>query len=93
MSQTIDLEPLAADIVAGADFELSGWLGGNAEQGDHAFVTASFLDAGGKLLATHRIGPVLPADRDGATGLRFRRADRPSTTSRHARSLTRPSCA
>ena len=61
------------EIDAGeVDANLSAYLGGFADQTDHASVTAFFLDAGGATLGSFRIGPVTAAQRGNVTGLLFR---------------------
>ena len=63
----------ADDIDAGGvTANLSGHLGGFADQGDDASVGATFLDAGGAKLAGFKIGPATPAQRGNATGLLYR---------------------
>lgn len=69
LRQTIPLGPLR-DRPLG--FTLSGWLGGFADQGDEATVTARFLDGDRKELSSAVIGPVTLRDRKGRTGLHRR---------------------
>ncbi|MEM7305344.1 MAG: alkaline phosphatase family protein [Planctomycetota bacterium] len=74
MEQEIDLRPLAAELSGGVEYELSGWLGGFADQADACRLTARFLDAGGEELAHAELAPVTAEDRDGATGFVHRSA-------------------
>ena len=55
-------------------YELSGWLGGWAAQGDNALLYVSFLDAQDNEIGHAVLGPVLPAERADQTGL-FLRTD------------------
>ncbi len=59
----------------GVTANLSGHLGGFADQSDDASVSATFLDAGGARLDSFRIGPVTAAQRGNATGLLYRSND------------------
>lgn len=69
-TQTINLSGGATQIDAGGvTFTLSGYLGGFQTQNDNAVLTVTFLDGGGNTLGTATLGPVLSADRGGATGL------------------------
>lgn len=70
MSQLIVLTDLQADIDLGhVNYELSGHLGGFAEQNDNARLLITFQDALQSDLATDSIGPVMAAERAIATGL------------------------
>jgi hypothetical protein len=72
-TQSIQVAAAARAIDAGnATYVLSGWLGGYAEQGDYAMVTAEFFSADGTKLDEATIGPVTAADRQNKTGLFFR---------------------
>jgi len=73
IEQSIDLDPLAAPIDAGAEYALSAWLGGYQDQADAAAVTVDFLSAGGDSLASVSVGPVSPVERGDATGFVRRR--------------------
>ena len=69
-TQTIDVSGGATTIDAGGvSFTLSGFIGGYLTQNDNAALTASFRGAGNNQLGTASLGPVLSADRGGATGL------------------------
>ncbi|UCD76223.1 MAG: alkaline phosphatase family protein [Phycisphaerales bacterium] len=92
MSQTIGLDALAEPINRGTiAFELSGYLGGFADQRDFATLTAIFLDERGGELARSSIGPVTLDDRrealDGEvndlTGLLRRSVKRPVPPGAH----------
>jgi len=73
ISQTIDVSSAASQIDAGTlPFTLSGWLGGWNGQDDNALLRATFKDAAGATLGTSSVGPVLSADRNGATALVFK---------------------
>ncbi len=75
IAQTNDVRALSKDIDARrVRFQLSGWLGGFADQGDHAELTATFLDAGGKILGKPGLAPVRPEDRNKKTALLYREA-------------------
>lgn len=68
--QTVSLGSFASGIATGSvGYSLSGWLGGWLSQDDNATLTARFFAADDTLLASTAIGPVTPADRNGATGL------------------------
>lgn len=69
--QTIDLGSLAGQPL---HYELSGYLGGWAEQGDNALLYVSFLDVAGNEIGHASLGPVTPADRGNQTGLFLRTA-------------------
>ena len=70
MTQTIDLSSYASAIDAGTEpYTLDGWLGGYDGQDDNTVVQATFLNASGGTLGTASIGPVVTADRNGATEL------------------------
>jgi hypothetical protein len=77
ITQTIDLGPLARALRAGADYELSGWLGGYAAQDDRCLVTATFYAADGRILARGVLAPVRASDRGGRTGFVERRGGGP----------------
>jgi hypothetical protein len=64
--QSIELGALAGQPL---HYELTGWLGGWAEQGDNALLYVSFLDTAGNEIGNASIGPVMPADRNNQTGL------------------------
>ncbi|MCE4553536.1 PEP-CTERM sorting domain-containing protein [Roseateles cellulosilyticus] len=85
--QTIALGSLAGQPL---HYELSGYLGGWAEQGDNALLYVSFLDADGNEIDHASIGPVTPADRGNQTGLFLRTASGalPSQTSQLMFSLS-----
>jgi len=68
ISQTIDLTPLAKTIRAGADCELSAWLGGYLAEEDSASLSATFYDKSGQALDHYGVGPVTPAERGKAAG-------------------------
>lgn len=69
--QTIELGALAGQPLR---YELSGYLGGWAAQGDNALLYVSFLDAADNEIGHAALGPVLPADRGNQTGLFFQSA-------------------
>lgn len=69
--QTASLDGLAGQAL---HYELSGWLGGWAAQGDNALLYVSFVDAQGNELGHADLGPVTPGDRGNQTGLFLRRA-------------------
>ena len=71
-TQTDSLSAYAGVIAAGATYTLQGWLGGFADQTDHATLTVTWENAGGTALGTAVIGPVTPAARHDATGLLHR---------------------
>lgn len=64
--QTIELGALVGQPL---HYDLSGWLGGWAEQGDNALLYVSFLDTQANEIGHAVIGPVGPADRGNQTGL------------------------
>lgn len=75
IAQTIDVRALSKDIDARrVRFQLSGWLGGFADQSDHAELTATFLNAGGQVLGKAGLAPVRPEDRNKKTALLYREA-------------------
>lgn len=77
-TQTANVADFAAQIDGGRiAFELAGFLGGYASQGDNAKLTAIFLNAGGAELGLASIGPVTTAERASETGLLFRSTDGP----------------
>lgn len=67
--QTLSLGGLAGQAL---HYDLSGYLGGWADQGDNALLYVSFLDAQSNEIGHASIGPVLPADRGNQTGLFLR---------------------
>ncbi|MDR7268126.1 uncharacterized protein (TIGR03382 family) [Pelomonas saccharophila] len=69
--QTLDLGALAGQSL---HYELSGYLGGWAAQGDNALLYVSFLDAQDNEIGHAAIGPVTPAERGNQTGLFLRTA-------------------
>ncbi|MFG6461685.1 hypothetical protein ACG04Q_08895 [Roseateles sp. DXS20W] len=69
--QTIALGALAGQSL---HYDLSGYLGGWAAQGDNALLYVSFLDTLGNEIGSASIGPVTPADRNNQTGLFLRTA-------------------
>lgn len=69
--QTLSLGALAGQSL---HYDLSGYLGGWAAQGDNALLYVSFLDGQGNEIGNASIGPVLPADRGNQTGLFLRTA-------------------
>jgi len=74
-TQTIDLTTGAASIDTGSvTYELSGYLGGYANQADNAVLTATFKGTGGATLGTATIGPVTAANRNNVTALLQRNA-------------------
>lgn len=69
-SQLIDLSAYAGAINSGkTQFDLAGWLGGYASQGDYAVLSATFLDAAGHTLGSASLVPVGAAERHNQTGL------------------------
>lgn len=64
--QVLDLE---TQITQPLSYQLSGWLGGWAAQGDNALLYVSFLDSLDAEIGHAVIGPVGPAERNNATGL------------------------
>lgn len=77
--QTVALGALTGQTL---HYELSGYLGGWAAQGDNALLYVSFLDAQDNEIGHAVIGPVTPADRGNQTGLYLRTAtgDLPGNT-------------
>ena len=69
--QTVSLGALAGQSL---HYDLSGYLGGWAAQGDNALLYVSFLDGVGNEIGSASIGPVTPADRGNQTGLFLRTA-------------------
>ncbi len=68
--QRIDLQAYAATIATGtAPYTLSAYLGGFADQQDHAQVDAQFLGAGDAVLGTATLTPVTAAERSNTTNL------------------------
>lgn len=69
-SQKIDVAPGGPLFATGTiKFTLSAYLGGWSDQNDNAKLTIQFLSATGQTLGTASVGPVLSADRNGATEL------------------------
>jgi hypothetical protein len=67
-TQTIGIADLASQVdVSSVTYNLSGWLGGYANQDDNMKLVATFENASGRSLATAQIGPVLAADRANTT--------------------------
>lgn len=83
--QAAGFQTLALGALAGQPlhYELSGWLGGWAAQGDNALLYVSFLDAQDNEIGHALIGPLTPADRGNQTGLFLRTAsgELPASTS------------
>lgn len=50
-------------------FTMTGYLGGFADEEDHAVVAVIYKDAQGEILSSATIGPVTAADRNNRTGL------------------------
>lgn len=69
--QTVSLGALAGQALR---YDLTGYLGGWASQGDNALLYVSFLDVTGNEIGSASIGPVTPADRGNQTGLFLRTA-------------------
>ncbi|MFB3826297.1 MAG: BACON domain-containing protein [Bryobacteraceae bacterium] len=75
ITQTIDISGQAAAIDAGTlPYTLSGYVGGWDGQDDNAVLKANFKSAAGATLASAQVGPVLSAERKGATGMWLRSA-------------------
>jgi hypothetical protein len=73
LTQTISLAPYSAAIDSGkVAFGLQGYLGGYGGQDDNATLSVAFLGAGGTSVGSATVGPVLSADRSGATGMLLR---------------------
>lgn len=73
MTQTDDVSAVAALIDSNiVSYDLSGWLGGYAEQNDNAVLSIQFLGMTGNVLGTATIGPVLAVDRNRTSELLFR---------------------
>ena len=69
ISQTVNLSTAATKIDTGTTpYTLSGLLGGYLLDPSAASVQVTFLSAGGAVLGTGSIGPVIPLDRLGVTG-------------------------
>jgi hypothetical protein len=68
-SWTVDLNPLAKEIASGAQYDLSGWLGGYYNQDDAIRVTVQFFNGASQPVGSDSIGPVLAAERANLTGL------------------------
>lgn len=75
-AQAAGFQTLALGELAGQPlrYDLRGYLGGWAAQGDNALLYVSFLDGAGNEIGHADIGPVLPADRGEQTGLFLRTA-------------------
>lgn len=74
-TQTIDISAGATQIDArSVTYDLRGFLGGYASQGDNIALTAEFVNGSNSSLGTARIGPVTPAQRGNATALLSRAA-------------------
>lgn len=74
--QKIDITSVASSIDLGSTrYELSGFLGGFSSQGDHAVLTANFLDDQNAPLGFAAIGSVTNIDRNNITGLLERSTD------------------
>lgn len=72
-SQTVDVSALTASFAFGTTaFDLRGYLGGWASQGDNAQLMVSFIDAAKSDIGFVTLGPVTPSDRGNKTGLLFR---------------------
>ncbi|MBS2537471.1 hypothetical protein KGQ20_32425 [Catenulispora sp. NF23] len=70
LAQTVDVSAAASAIDAGGvPFDMSGWLGGYADQNDRVGMTATFLDGSGASLGTSAIAPVTNTDRGNTTEL------------------------
>ncbi|WP_394850821.1 hypothetical protein LZC95_25610 [Pendulispora brunnea] len=73
LTQTINVSAAAAQIDGGAvTYDLSGWLGGYANETSWTVVTISFNGANGASLGTGTIGPVSASDRGNTTALQER---------------------
>lgn len=74
--QRIDITSVASTIDLGSTrYELSGFLGGFKDQGDHAVLTANFLNDQDAPLGFAAIGSVTNGDRQNITGLLERSTD------------------
>lgn len=74
--QLINISSVASSIDLGSTrYELSGFLGGFSSQGDHAVLTATFLNDLNAPIGIGSIGPVLNGDRNNVTGLLERSTD------------------
>ncbi len=73
-SITLATTDLAAIDAGRAGYNLSGYLGGFANQDDNTILSAAFRSGSGALLASSSVGPVLAADRNQISGLLFRSA-------------------
>jgi hypothetical protein len=74
-SRSLTWPLIAAAINTGqVHFELSGYLGGKADDTDTAVFYLEAFDSTANLLYTTAIGPVTAADRGNQTGLLFRQA-------------------
>lgn len=68
--QVINVSSISSSIDSGTTrYYLSGFLGGFSSQGDHAILTATFLNDQNAPIGIGSIGPVLNADRNNITGL------------------------
>ncbi|MEN8126418.1 MAG: FecR family protein [Planctomycetota bacterium] len=69
VSQAVDVSDLFYDVDQGVvQYELSGWLGGYADQDNPIELKLKFMSAGGEILGQSQIGPVSPAERNNLTG-------------------------
>ncbi len=69
ISQVIDVSTLFYYVdQRKVRYDLSGWLGGLAEQDNPMEIKLKFMDANGNLLGKSQIGPVKPIDRNNKTG-------------------------
>jgi Phosphoesterase family/Putative Ig domain len=72
-TQTISIGDLASEIDASKiTYNVSGWLGGYANQDDNMKLVATFRSSSGGSLGTAQIGPVLAAERNNETGFLLR---------------------
>jgi hypothetical protein len=70
LTQELDVTTLAGKIDTGRlVYELSAYLGGYANQEDHAVLAVTFLGGEGMKLGEAQVGPVTAKERKGATGL------------------------
>lgn len=73
--QTIDVSDAGPALDGGrVTYTLSAWLGGFRGQDDQVQLTAQFVEAGDRVLATVTLPVVLDRDRGGRTALLFRTA-------------------
>ncbi|HEX3468478.1 MAG TPA: hypothetical protein VHT05_10400 [Candidatus Elarobacter sp.] len=86
-TQSISLAAAAAAIDAGSvKYTMSAWLGGYSGQDDNAKIMLIFKGAGGASLGQDQLGPVVAADRKGATGFVVKTSS--DTVPKGARSAT-----